>query len=188
MNKSELRVKYTEKRESFSQDEINSSSEKIFSNFLAEFKPVEGQKIHCFLSINEKKEINTRPLIKYFLDYQIRVYVPKILEGKLISVEVTPKTAFIKGFYGILEPESNLDSEEKYFDFVIVPLLYCDDQGNRVGYGKGFYDAFFADINPGVLKIGAGLFAPNEKVDDVWEQDIPLNYLVTPTEILSFGG
>ena len=31
----------------------------------------------------------------------------------------------------------------KYFDYVVTPLLYSDDKGNRVGYGKGFYDAFF---------------------------------------------
>ena len=74
------------------------------------------------------------------------------------------------------------------FYFVIVPLLYCDNQGNRVGYGKGFYDNFLKNINSDVLKIGINYFSPQEKIDDIRKEDIPLDYLVTPTEILSFSG
>ena len=188
MTKSDLRLRYTEKRQTLSQDEVLSLSEKIFENFLVQFKPVPSQKIHCFLPITEKKEINTRIFIQYFFDHQIRVYVPKVSHGKLISVEITRETAYIKSFWNILEPESNIDSEEKDFDFVITPLLYCDDEGNRVGYGKGFYDEFFGNISSKALKIGVSIFPPAEKIDDVFEGDIPLDYLVTPTEVLSFRG
>lgn len=188
MKKSDLRIKYTEQRETLSEDEVLSLSEEIFHNFLEKFKLVENQKVHCFLSMLDKKEIDTRFFIRYFFKNKIRVFVPKIFMGKLISVEITPETAFIKSFYGILEPESNVDSGEIEYDFVITPLLYCDDKGNRVGYGKGFYDGFFENINPNSLKIGVGLFQPLEEIDDVWEKDIPLNYLVTPVEVLSFLG
>lgn len=188
MTKSELRTKYTKQRETLSQDEVLSLSEEIFHNFLQKFKVVENQKVHCFLSMLEKKEIDTRFFIDYFFKNKIRAFVPKIFKGKLISVEITSETAFIKSFYGITEPESNIDSGEKDFDFVITPLLYCDDKGNRVGYGKGFYDQFFESINPNSLKVGVGLFSPDENIDDVWEKDIPLNYLVTPVETLSFLG
>lgn len=187
MLKSELRKKYIEKRETLSQDEVLSLSEKIFNNFLGQFNLVKGQKVHCFLSILEKKEVDTRFFLDYFFKKGIRVFVPKIFNGKLISIEITLETAFIKSFYGITEPESNLDSLENNFDYVITPLLYCDTNGNRVGYGKGYYDQFFESINADSVKIGIGLFTPEEDVDDFWEKDVPLNYLVTPLEILSFG-
>ena len=186
MKKSDLRIKYTKQRETLSQDEVLFLSEKIFLNFLQKFKFKENQKVHCFLSMLEKKEIETRFFIECFFKNRIGVFVPKIFKGKMISVEITPETAFIKSFYGILEPESNLDSGETEYDFVIAPLLYCDDKGNRVGYGKGFYDEFFESINPNCFKVGVSLFQPREKIDDVWEKDIPLNYLVTPVEVLSF--
>lgn len=35
-------------------------------------------------------------------------------------------------------------------------------------------------------KIGINYFDPDEDIDDVWENDIPLDYLVTPREVLSF--
>ncbi len=188
MTKSDLRLRYTEKRQTLSQDEVLSLSEKIFENFLVQFKPVPSQKIHCFLPITEKKEINTRSFIKYFFDHQIRIFVPKVSHGKLISVEISRDTSFIKSFWNILEPASNIDSAQKDFDFVITPLLYCDDEGNRVGYGKGFYDEFFGSISSKALKIGVSLFQPVEKVDDAAANDVRLDYLVTPTEVLSFRG
>ena len=74
------------------------------------------------------------------------------------------------------------------FDYVLTPLLYCDRSGNRVGYGKGFYDGFFETVNSKTLKIGLNFFGPNEIIDDIWKNDIPLDYLITPTEVLSFLG
>ncbi|WP_332020468.1 5-formyltetrahydrofolate cyclo-ligase, partial [Kaistella sp.] len=68
------------------------------------------------------------------------------------------------------------------------PLLYCDQQGNRVGYGKGYYDGFFETVNVETLKIGISFFGPDEEIDDLRENDIPLDYLVTPAEVLSFLG
>ena len=188
MKKFDLRLKYIKQRETLSEDEVLSLSEKIFQQFLGKFKLKKDQKVHCFLSMLERKEIDTRFFIDYFFKNKIRVFVPKIFKGKLISVEISPETSYIKSFYGIAEPESNIDSGEKDFDFVITPLLYCDNKGNRVGYGKGFYDQFFENINPNCVKIGVGLFQPLEEIDDVWEKDVALNYLVTPTEALSFNG
>jgi len=72
------------------------------------------------------------------------------------------------------------------FDIVITPLLYCDNQGNRVGYGKGFYDIFFSKIDRSTLKVGVSFFPPVALISDVSQQDVPLDYLVTPTEVLSF--
>ncbi len=187
MTKSEIRKIYTEKRETLSKDEVLSLSEKIFENFLRNFKVSEGNKVHCFLSMLEKNEIDTRFFLEYFFKNEIRVFVPKIVKGKLVSIEITAETPLIKSSYGILEPESDLDSGEMNYDMVITPLLYCDSKGNRVGYGKGYYDQFFESINTNSIKIGVGLFTPKENVDDFWEKDVPLNYLVTPVEILSFG-
>lgn len=187
MKKSELRKKYLEKRETLSHDEVLTFSQKIFENFILQFKPIENQKVHCFLSIPEKGEVDTKLFLNYFFENKIRVFVPKIYKGKLISIEITKDTPLIKSSWGIDEPESNEDCGVKDYDFVVTPLLYCDNQGNRVGYGKGFYDGFFARINPNSLRIGVGFYGPNENIDDIIESDVPLNYLVTPTEVLSFG-
>lgn len=188
MTKAELRKKYMQKRETLSQDEVSLLSDRIFDYFFQYFDLEESQKVHCFLPISSKKEIETNGFIEKLLKRKIRAFVPKIVDGTLISVEINSKTIFVKSKWGIPEPESNDDSGEKDFDFVITPLLYCDNQGNRVGYGKGFYDSLFENINSNSKKIGVNFFNPDEEIDDVWEGDIPLNYLVTPTAVLSFDG
>ncbi|MBO6183257.1 MAG: 5-formyltetrahydrofolate cyclo-ligase [Chryseobacterium sp.] len=186
MKKSELRKIYLEKRKNLSQDEVFFLSEKIFTNFINYFKPISEQKVHIFIPIEKFKEMNTQVFIDYFLSRNIKVFVPKIVDAKLISVEIFSDTQFETNNWGISEPVSNMDSEVLDFDFVITPLLYCDFKGNRVGYGKGFYDQFFGDISKKTKKIGVNYFNPDDMIDDVWENDIPLDYLVTPTDVLSF--
>ncbi|HAI81974.1 MAG TPA: 5-formyltetrahydrofolate cyclo-ligase [Chryseobacterium sp.] len=188
MKKSDLREKYLKKRESFSKEQVLSLSEKIFRNFTDNFILSENQKVHCFLSIPEKGEVDTQLFLNEFFKRDIRVFVPKIYRKKLISVEITAETPLLKNSWGISEPESNEDSGERDFDYVLTPLLYCDQQGNRVGYGKGYYDGFFETVNAETLKIGLSFFGPDEEIDDLRENDIPLDYLVTPTEVLSFLG
>ncbi|MBL1222067.1 5-formyltetrahydrofolate cyclo-ligase [Chryseobacterium sp. L7] len=186
MLKAELRKKYMQKRKALSSDEAFLLSEKILDHFLDYFKPEKGQKVHVFIPIEKFKEINTGIFIDAFLQNNIRVFVPKVVADDLISVEINKDTAFETSGWGISEPISNEDSGELHFDYVITPLLYSDAEGNRIGYGKGFYDAFFQSISGASKKIGVNYFSPDEKIDDVWENDIPLDYLVTPTEVLSF--
>lgn len=186
MKKSEIRKLYLEKRKKLSQDELLLLSERIFENFVNYFKPLFGQKVHIFIPIEKFKEIKTESFIQYFLSRNIQVFVPKIVDTKLISVEIFSETKFETNNWGISEPLSNQDSQIHDFDLIITPLLYCDSRGNRVGYGKGFYDEFFESVSKNSKKIGVNYFDPDDMIDDVWENDIPLDYLVTPTEVLSF--
>lgn len=187
MRKADLRIKYLEYRKNLSKDEVQDLSEKIFNQFLFYFKPSENQLVHLFLPIKKFNEIDTNIFINYFFNNKIRVFVPKIFEKKLISVELKENSVLKENSWGILEPESNEDSGEKDFNFVLTPLLYCDNQGNRVGYGKGFYDRFFSKINPNAIKVGVSFFSPKEKVEDISAFDVRLDYLVTPITVLSFG-
>ncbi|MBN9313695.1 MAG: 5-formyltetrahydrofolate cyclo-ligase [Chryseobacterium sp. 39-10] len=188
MKKSELREKYLKKREALSKDEVLTKSAQIFENFVDFFKLEKMQNVHCFLSIPEKGEVDTSLFVETFFKHQVNVFVPKIVNKKMISVTLTADTQLKKNAWGITEPESNDNTELNSFDLVLTPLLYCDAHGNRVGYGKGYYDGFFEKLTPHSIKVGVSFFNPQEEIDDSWEKDIPLDYLVTPTEVLSFGG
>lgn len=186
MEKSTLRKIYKEKRKQFSPNEIKQLSEGITKNLQQYFDITNVQNIHIFLPIENQKEVNTWDLIHYFWDNGKNIFVPKISNSTMQSHQLTPKTSLEKNQWNILEP-NNSPSQNIHFDIIITPLLYCDNQGNRVGYGKGFYDHFFQNINANALKIGLNYFSPNEKITDLSPLDIPLDYLITPTEVLSFG-
>ena len=73
----------------------------------------------------------------------------------------------------------------KKLDVIFVPLLAYDEKGNRIGYGKGFYDRFLANCKPDTLFVGLSFFPPEKNIS-VEETDVPLHYCITPEKILSF--
>jgi len=68
---------------------------------------------------------------------------------------------------------------------VIVPLLICDLNGYRLGYGKGFYDRFLSECRADVLKIGLNYFEPIAQIPGE-DTDIPLDFLITPINCHAF--
>ena len=187
MEKSVLRKTYLEKRKSLQKEEVLKLSEQIFSCFIRNFSLSVGHKIHIFLPIEKWNEVDTSFFTTYFFDHHIRVFVPKIVGETMRSVEIFPDSEFVINSWGIKEPISASYHYDMDFEMVLTPLLYADFMGNRIGYGKGFYDLFFSQLSNKTQKIGLNFFAPVEEIEDVWEKDIPLDYLVLPTETLSFG-
>ncbi|PZU89431.1 MAG: 5-formyltetrahydrofolate cyclo-ligase [Chryseobacterium sp.] len=186
LTKRELRAIYRAKRMVLSQDEVDFLSEKIFKKFILQFNIAENQKVNIFLPIKKYNEINTRIFIDYFFDNKIRVFVPKIRSEKMISVEIFPDSEFKTNSWGIKEPVSNYDSNVE-LDYVLTPLLYCDRFGNRVGYGKGFYDSFFSGNYKIHNKVGLNFFSPKEDISDIFDKDVALDGLITPYEYLDFN-
>lgn len=185
LTKKELRTIYKEKRMALSQDEVNFLSKKIFEQFILQFNIIENQKVNVFLPIEKFNEINTQIFIDYFFDKNVRVFVPKIQGENMISVEIFPNSELVINSWGIKEPISNIDANVE-LDYVLTPLLYCDQFGNRVGYGKGFYDSFFYGNSKIHNKIGLNFFSPNEGIADVFQKDVALDGLITPSEYIDF--
>ena len=185
MQKIELRKRYLEKRKALSNDEVLLLSEKIFEQFCHHFSLDRIKNVHVFLPIQKLNEVNTLLFIDHFWAKGISVFVPKIKDGKMISLPYTRDTELVENSWGILEPKNN-QFQEVTLDLVLTPLLYADAQGNRVGYGKGFYDIFFSNLNYRPIKIGLSFFVPQEIITDVSAEDVRLDYLLTPDATLSF--
>ncbi len=88
--------------------------------------------------------------------------------------------------YGIPEPiERDNTINPIALDVIIIPLLAADSNGNRLGYGKGFYDRLLGNCSPEALRIGLSFFEPTEVLPNN-EADEKLNFLVTPKRTISF--
>ena len=99
---------------------------------------------------------------------------------------LTDNTKFQKNKYNIYEPVDGLEVPNAKIEVVFVPLLAYDKKGNRVGYGKGFYDNFLSKCKDDVIKIGLSFFEPEEAIDAISPTDIRLDYCVTPTSLFNF--
>jgi 5-formyltetrahydrofolate cyclo-ligase len=99
---------------------------------------------------------------------------------------LTDNTKIKKNEYNIPEPVDGLEVPTKKIDVVFVPLLAFDKSGHRAGYGKGFYDKFLTKCKPETIKIGLSFFEAEDQIEDVFENDVKLDYCVTPNEVYEF--
>ena len=186
MDKPSLRKKYKALRASLTLEQIEAYSINIANQALK--VPIwEGSYYHIFLAIAEKKEVNTEYLLHILQGKDKSICIPKATfqTGEMEHILLQENTAITVSNYGIPEPINGISIPPTQFDVVFVPLLAFDQHGNRVGYGKGFYDRFLAKCRPDCLKIGLSFFEAEEKI--LYENiDFPLDFCITPSKIYSF--
>ena len=187
MTKKELRKKYKELRSALSFDAIEDLSLQIANNALK--LPIWNfENYHIFLTIHEHKEVQTDYLLHILNGKDKNVIVSKSdFETRTMNhVLLTDNVTIKKNEWNIPEPQNGFSVADNQIDVVFVPLLAYDVFGNRVGYGKGFYDLFLSKCKPDVVKIGVSFFDAEELIEDVFTEDVRLDYCITPNTIVKF--
>jgi 5-formyltetrahydrofolate cyclo-ligase len=87
--------------------------------------------------------------------------------------------------WDIPEPKEGIPTDIKDVDVVLVPLLAFDREGNRVGYGRGFYDKFLASCSEKAVKVGLSLFPAVKEIEGMSKSDIALNKIVTAEKVVN---
>ncbi|WP_053992683.1 5-formyltetrahydrofolate cyclo-ligase [Mangrovimonas sp. TPBH4] len=188
MTKSELRTLYKSKRANLTEDEIDQLSMDI-ANQLLKMDIWKHSFYHLFLSIASKKEIQTDFILNILSGKDKNIVISKsdFEAGTMTNFLLTDNTVIKVNAYGIPEPEDGIEIANDKLDVIFVPLLTFDDHGQRIGYGKGFYDTFLARCKPNAIKIGLSFFEAESSFEDMHEADIPLDYCVTPKTIYTFS-
>jgi 5-formyltetrahydrofolate cyclo-ligase len=189
MTKEELRKIYREKRKQLSGKEIEKYNDQILINFQQISLPFLNC-IHTFITSERLVEADTSKVIRYlqFKTPGLKIFVPKIdiTSGKMQHLHFNDEVKWANNKFGITEPVSGTLIEPGEIDLVLLPLLSFDRKGFRVGYGKGYYDKFLSECRKDVLKIGLSFFEPVDRIDNINQFDIPLNYCVTPQQVFEF--
>ena len=169
MNKSEIRLKYKALRQQLSAQEIEDKSLAIANTLLKLETGQVWDKIyyHLFLTIEEQKEVNTEFILQILAgkDKEIVISKSDFATLKMTHFLLTDNTKIKKNEYNIPEPVDGLEVPTNKIEVVFVPVLAFDTIGNRVGYGKGFYDKFLSECKPETIKIGLSFFEPEEKIE-----------------------
>jgi 5-formyltetrahydrofolate cyclo-ligase len=187
MNKAAIRKKYKTLRQNLSQDDIDEMSLKI-ANKLLQMPVWDKTYFHVFLPITEQREVNTEFILHVLSgkDKEIIVSRSDFHNLGMTHFLLTENTKIRNNQYNIPEPVNGLEVPAQKIEVVFVPLLAYDKKGNRVGYGKGFYDRFLSQCSTGTLKIGLSFFEAEENIEPVDVNDIKLNYCITPQQIHEF--
>lgn len=187
MIKKQLRAAYIQKREALTNDQLEDKSIAIANQTLK--LPIwEAEMFSIFLSIQEKKEVNTDYLLHILQgkDKHIAVSRSNLKDYTMQHYLLTDNTKIQINSWGIPEPVEGIELSPLQIEVVFIPLMAFDAKGNRVGYGKGFYDRFLAACKPDVVKVGLSFFEAEEQLIPGHENDIALDYCVTPEQIYQF--
>jgi len=187
MKKESIRKKILSLRNSQSPFQAITKSHRIKERLFISPEFIKAKTIMFYVST--KDEVKTESMIKYALELGKKVVVPisdlkkktlHLSEIKDFDNELEP------GAFNILEPKKDFlrPVSPEQVDLVIVPGVAFDENGDRIGYGMGFYDRFLSSLKRCIPVIG--LAYDFQIVDEipVDDKDVTVNIVVTEEKII----
>lgn len=191
--KKSIRKEVMAARQLLSAKEVESKSRQIFERWCNRFSIRKLTYLHVFQSIEDRNEVQTR----YYLDFvrrkhpQVRVVVPVVdkVNGVLKHAWVEDHIELIPNKWGIPEPKMPVTMIYPIeLDMILVPMLAFDEEGNRLGYGAGYYDKFLSLLRPNCIKIGLCFeLGRRSELLPAEPHDIKLDFIVTEEGIQRFN-
>jgi 5-formyltetrahydrofolate cyclo-ligase len=135
-----------------------------------------------------KEEIDIRPLMVELFNEGCQMALPVVQSRgqPLLFRAWRPGDPLEAGVFGTLQPAARREIVEP--DALLVPLLACDEEGWRLGYGGGFYDRTLLGLRARrkVTAIGVGFDA--QVVPDVphGPSDQRLDWMLTDRRASAF--
>lgn len=188
MNKDELRKIFLAKRQTLSEPEHRALSHKLSDLFFHTFDLSKISNLHIFLPIKSKQEPDTWIMINRLRkDFpHVRLVVPRVKGDEMENILFENNRQLENTKWGMMEPKQGVSVAPVDLDMVIVPLLAVDQQGHRIGYGKGYYDRFLKLCRTDCIKIGVSFFEPEETIKEKTTEDVLLNGCLTPDRYIGF--
>ncbi len=183
--KQALRQEFRAKRQAIPQQELADASAQILKEVLVQNLVPDGL-LMLYVDHPVQRELPMQHWFECFENQHI--CVPKIIDarGHMEAVMWNKDMLLTTNKWGILEPKSTAFIDPKTIAVVVVPLLCFDTSGQRVGYGKGYYDRFLARCAKQVKTIGVCFFDPVEPIEDTLSTDVSLDVVVTPKHVHFF--
>ncbi|MFH1612411.1 MAG: 5-formyltetrahydrofolate cyclo-ligase [bacterium] len=180
--KKKLREKIILKRNFLKSFQIKQKSEKI-KNTLFAFSVYQESKVIMFY-VSFGSEVETKEMIEESLLNKKRIVVPVILKQNLMLSEIYSFDELKKGTYGILEPDRKFLRiiSPKKIDLFLVPGIVFDFKGNRIGYGKGYFDRLLLKKRKNAKTIGLAFHLQLINTIPYEKHDIPVNKIITDFE------
>ena len=147
---------------------------KVNFKLLKELKSIKNKKILMYIPMSYESNINKTINM---LRKKCEVFTP-FMVGE--SFKMVPfRLPLKKKKFGIYEAGNTLRDIKK-IDIAIVPIVGVDGNLQRVGFGKGMYDRFFAKLKkkPYIIFIQPEICYTKEFICD--DYDVTCDLLITP--------
>lgn len=120
----------------------------LCSAVLAHPKYIEARTVALYSPLGDEADISE--ILREAMPSK-RVALPVVEGSDMYFRFLTPDGATRTGTFGIEEPCGEI-CEPQQIDFMLVPGVAFDKEGNRMGRGRGYYDRYLADC--GAFKAG----------------------------------
>lgn len=181
-SKSELRKEIQDYKKQWTAEEFDSLNAQLIEQ-VVDFNLSAFKNIGIYWPIQAKREFRTDLLMTEIKSNQeAHFFLPKadFSNHSMSFHHFVPGQALVEGEKGILEPELTYVIPPQELDLILVPMLICNMQGYRLGYGKGFYDRFLPLTHQNCLKLGVSFFEPIEAPYLKEDWDRALDIVITP--------
>lgn len=189
MTKQELRKTYKAKRLALSSKERLKLDDLLLLQF-QQFNYADVRTILTYWPLSKQAEPNTHLFSGYLrhIVHGLKIAYPVSdpHQFAIQALQIDEDTVYHTNEWGITEPKTGTVIDATSIDLVLVPMLTCDKDGYRVGYGKGFYDRYLTQCRKDVVKMGLSYFEPVEHITDRDQFDVPLSFCITPHHIYEF--
>lgn len=139
------------------------------------------QASHLAFYLPFKAEISPLPLMQRLAEQGKSIYLPVLhpfSPGNLLFLQYHPSSQLERHAFGMQQPKLDIRQLKplEELEMIFTPLLACDKQLNRLGYGGGFYDRTLAQTQA----ISVGLAYRCQLIEQlpVEPWDMPLNHLI----------
>ena len=184
--KYDIRKDILSKRNSLSEYEIINNSKIISDRIILTKEYKNSKSIGAYYPTGS--EVKTFDIIKHSIERKKEVGLPRVIDSTKIEFfkimeDSFEKIKFTKGKYGIFENSTSTINMEK-MDLLIIPGIAFDLQGNRLGYGKGYYDRF---LSLRKVKYIIALAYETQVINEIPnnENDIPVDIIITEKRIIN---
>jgi 5-formyltetrahydrofolate cyclo-ligase len=190
MTKANLRKEYLQKRVALSDEDYFRYNRQLYELFFSCVDLSLIHVLHTFLPMAKKKEPDTWLIVDRIRREfpHIRLSIPKInvKTNQLESYYFEGLHQLSENNWGIAEPKQGNPTPTEKIDMVLVPLLAFDQQGHRIGYGKGHYDRFLSTCRHDCQRVGISFFPPLRPISAMEGHDEKLNAVITPNQFFQF--
>ena len=180
--KNKLRRSLKARRLAMGKSEREQKDHEIRQNLMALPQLQLAKSIFCFIS--NAAEVDTRALIKLLMAQDRQLSVPKIVAEQPMQAVIFKCWEDLEvAQLGILSPR-NTKPVATTVDITLTPGLGFSPKGARLGYGRGYYDRWFA-THGGGLKIA--LAYELQLVDELPtdENDVRVDLIVTEQRVIT---
>lgn len=185
--KAETRKEMLARRKALSPAERHEKSAQILKEVLSLSEYQTSHTVMVYLDFRD--EVETTELAEQILRDGKMLLIPfcKPESTELIPCDIFNLSSDLQpGMWGIREPhpEKVKPISPKEIDLVVVPGVAFDLQGNRIGFGKGYYDRFLPQLRQDAIAIGVAFSCQLLEEIPAESYDYKMSLLITENGVI----